>query len=572
MKSFIKNFDKSCLLLAVSFALMVSCGDSFLEEKPKSFFTPDNAYSQPAHIEQGIVGLHQQIRPWWTNNAATTSIMFTLGTDLSYHGEQPGGGTMMNYLNNLTPTAGAATFWNRSYSLIQSANVLIEAINNSSDDIWASTGERDALLGEAMFFRAFAYRSLVVLFGDVPKVIEAIDYPKTDFVRAPKSEIYKLMEDDLDFASEHLPVRGAEKAPGRITQGAAWHLLSETYLIQSKFQDAVNAASRVINDYGYGLMTRRFGTKLGNDVFGTGDPYFDLFGYGNHNLAENTEGIWVIQVAPNVIGGTDNPSERMYGAAYYRTGNTPDGFLAFRGEFVEGAYTGLCDTLGRPVSWNRPTSYVTHTIWGGDNWNVDQRNAEHNIKRNYYFDNPASAYHGQKIEWSLYEEAGVTRNNEMQDSIEFLFPYFIKIAAPLERFTDPARSGGGINHKCLYAFRLAETYLIRAEAYLGLNRTDLAADDINEVRNRAQAIPVAPEEVTLNYILDERARELYTEEWRMLTLMRLGKLVERVREYNDNPLRPGLGIQDYHNLWPIPQTERDRNDADLMRQNPGYPQ
>lgn len=54
--------------------------------------------------------------------------------------------------------------------------------------------------------------------------------------------------------------------------------------------------------------------------------------------------------------------------------------------------------------------------------------------------------------------------------------------------------------------------------------------------------------------------------------MRLGKLVERVRKYNDNPANPGLGIQDYHNLWPIPQSEIDLNIGGDPAQNPGYPQ
>ena len=567
MKKIINQFNKSGLLWVIILAFTVSCSDSFLDENPKGFYTSDNVFSQPVYIEQGIVALHNQIRSNWHSYAND----MPLQTDLAYNGENPGGGSMMNYPVNMTPTAGSTNYWNYPYAGIQKANVLIEAINNLDESMWINPGDKETLLAEAMFFRALNYRILVVFFGDVPLVTDVIDYVKTDFVRAPKAEIYRLMESDLEYGTTHLPVRGAEKAPGRITQGAAWHLLCETYLIQSKFQDAVNAASHVINDYGYALMTRRFGTKLGNDIFGSGDPYFDLFGYGNHNLPENTEGIYVIQYNPNELVYTTYMGERAYGPAYYRMGNTPDGFLAFRGEFFNGAYTGYSDTLSRPVAWNCPTNYVKYTIWEGGNWDVDQRNAEHNIKRNFYFDNPASAYHGQKIEWSLYAEAGVERANPMMDTIQYIFPFFMKVAAPLEHFSEPARSGGGYNHKCVYAFRLAETYLFRAEAYLGLNQLDRAAEDINEVRNRARAIPVTPEEVTIDYILDERVRELYAEEMRDYTLMRLGKLVERTRKYNNNPINPGLNIQDYHNLWPIPQSEIDRNINAVLTQNPGYP-
>ena len=568
MKNIINKSGKINILWTLFLGLLFSCSESMLDENPKDFLTPGNAYSKPAYIEQGIVGLHQQARTWWTQNTPATTVMFSLGTDLSYYGENPGGGTMMNYEVNLTPTSGSSTIWNNSFGLIQKANVLVEAITNLDETLWASPEEKNAFLSEAQFFRALAYRNLVVLYGDVPLVDGVINEVKTDFVRSPKTEIYKLMEADLNFAATNLPERGSEKASGRITQGAAWHLLSEVYIIQSKFQDAVTAASHVINDYGYALMTSRFGTKMGKDIFGSGDPYFDLFGYGNHNLTENTEAIWVLQIEPNITGGIENPAERMFGTAYYRVGNTPDGFTAFRGDFVAGKYTGYTDTLGRPVSWTRPTNYLVYDIWGGGNWDLDLRNAEHNIKRNFYFDNPSSIYHGQKIDFSLY--APGQRSDPMMDTVQYIFPYFIKVASPLEHFTDPDRAGGGLHHKDIYAMRLAETYLLRAEAYLGLSQPDKAADDINVVRNRSKAIPVTASEVTIDYILDERARELYTEEWRMITLVRLEKLVERVRKYNNNPLRPGLNIKDHQNLWPIPQTEIDRNVDAVLEQNPGY--
>ncbi|MDR1331346.1 MAG: RagB/SusD family nutrient uptake outer membrane protein [Tannerella sp.] len=557
-----KIFRAALPLLAV-FALLTSCSEGMLNEKPRDFLTPDNAYSKPAYIEQGIVGLHQYTRYWWTYNAPNAGIYFSIGTDVAYNDA-----TMLNYQTQLTPTSGSGDIWNRSYSLVQQANVLIKAIKELDETLWASPQERDEMLGEAMFFRAFAYRNIVVLFGDAPLVTEAYDYVKTDFTRNPKSEIYALMESDLTFAVANLPTRGREKAPGRITQGTAWHLMAEVCLIQNKYQESVTAASHVINDYGYALMTHRFGTKLGNDIFGSGDPYYDLFGMNNHNLSENTEGLWVIQIEPNITGGDAYPGERMYGPAYYRIGNTPDGYLAYLGEIYDGAYTGYSDTLGRPVAWARPTSYMIYDIWGNGNWDRDLRNAEHNIKRNFYFDNPESAYHGKKIEWSLY--APGERISPLLDTIQYIFPYFMKVAAPLEHFTDLNRSGGGTNHKDLYAMRLAETYLIRAEAYLGLNQIDKAADDINVIRTRSNATPVTPAEVNLDYILDERARELYTEEWRMITLVRLGKLVERVRKYNDNPISPGLNIQDYHNLWPIPLTEIERNVNGVLEQNPGY--
>ncbi len=96
---------------------------------------------------------------------------------------------------------------------------------------------------------------------------------------------------------------------------------------------------------------------------------------------------------------------------------------------------------------------------------------------------------------------------------------------------------------------------------------EAAAEDINMVRNRANATPVDAADVDIDYILDERARELSFEENRRITLQRLGKLVERVRLYNNHN---GDEIQDYHEVWPIPFSEIEANTGGDLGQNPGY--
>ena len=175
---------------------------------------------------------------------------------------------------------------------------------------------------------------LVSFYGDVPLVTEVIKSAKTDFVRTPKAQVYAQMEEDLLYGTTNLPAPGAEEAPGRITQGAAWHMLSECYLNQAKFQLAADAASEVIDGYNYALMTTRFGDRQ-NVVFGAGDPYYDLFAYGNQTLGTNTESIWVIQIEPPpTTGGGAVEGNRTFGPAYFRMGNTPDGKKAFRGQFV----------------------------------------------------------------------------------------------------------------------------------------------------------------------------------------------------------------------------------------------
>ncbi|MDD3061879.1 MAG: RagB/SusD family nutrient uptake outer membrane protein [Massilibacteroides sp.] len=562
----IKNSIKKHICGSAIFGLLLltisSCDESVLTETPLDFISTSNAFTSPEDVEMGVVGLYSLARNWYS--AVNDKYMFVLvglGTDEAYFGEDPAGGYMSNWDTEIIPTGSLPMyFWTQAFDLIYQANTVIEGIENLE---WIDENLKNQKMAEARFFRAFNYRILVTLFGDVPLITKPITTPKMDFVRDPKEEIYKLMEDDFAFATQHLPVRGKEIAAGRLTQGAAWHMLSEIYIAQNKYSESVDAASHVINDYGYDLMKERFGSQP--NLFGSENVYFDLFTKENQNLSTNVEGIWVIQNDPDITGGGFYAGERAFGPAYYRMGNTPDGYKAFQGDLYAGTYTGYSDTLGRPVAWCRPTNYTAYEIWKSD-WNKDYRNTEACIKRNYYFDNPSSAYHGMKIEWSLYE----SRPSALKDTTQYLYPYYMKAAAPCDHYTDQSRAGGGINHKDIYAIRLAETYLLRAEAYLGLKEMEKAAADINTVRERSNATPITTNQVTIDYILDERARELYTEEWRMLTLMRLGKLVERVRAYNNNPGNPGLSILNHHNLWPIPQTEIDLNTGAVLEQNPGY--
>jgi len=577
MKRYFEIIVRKVLLYAgILIMILPSCSESILDETPLDFLAPENAYKTLPGIKQGIAGLHFSTRQRWFygTNQPVIAVMRGLGTDVAYHGEDPNSNMFLcNYLTNLTSSnTDYRNIWIWKYELIQRANVLIDGINNSDIAIWTSEAQKNAYLAEAMFFRAYAYRILVSFYGDVPLVTEVIKGVKTDFMRTPKAQVYKQMEDDLIFGTTNLPEPGKEEAPGRITQGAAWHMLSELYLAEGKYQLSVDAATKVITGYKYALMTSRFGDRQ-NAVFKTGDVYYDLFAFGNQTLGSNTEAIWVIQIEPPpTIGGGSVEGNRTFGPAYFRLGNTPDGKPAFRGEFKDGKYTGYSDTLGRPVAWVHPTNYTAYDIWRSD-WKNDIRNAKHNIKRDFYYDNPASTYNKKRINLlvdyaTLYAQG---KRDAMRDSTQYIYPYWMKFADPCHYFTDPARSGGGSDHKDRYAIRLAETILLRAEAYFQLGNKDLAAADINMIRNRAKATPVIAANVTLDYLLDERARELYGEENRFITLRRMGKLVERVRALNNNPKNPGLNIQDYHVLFPIPQSQIDLNiDADFP-QNPGYP-
>lgn len=224
-------------------------------------------------------------------------------------------------------------------------------------------------------------------------------------------------------------------------------------------------------------------------------------------------------------------------------------------------------TGGRGIGWAISTKYFSNTIWESD-FNNDIRNANHNFVRVFTYNDPAqTAFYGKTISTEA-PPSGVTvpqRN---------FYAYQSKVTTPGQHptglFEDLAKKTlkgtAGATYTDQYMFRLAETYLIRAEAYLKAGKLTEAAADINVVRRRAKASLVTPSAVTIDYILDERMRELGMEEKRRLTLQRLGLLYDRVTRFNPYY----TGIETFHNLWPIPFVEIERNTGAVLEQNPGY--
>ena len=116
----IYNFCKGCFVkVFILLLIFTSCSESFLDETPLDFLTPENAYSGPADVEQAIVGLHSTVRILFARNNSETCIMTALGTDLAYFGENPAGGAMSDYVTQLTATNISPNVWNSAYQIIQ---------------------------------------------------------------------------------------------------------------------------------------------------------------------------------------------------------------------------------------------------------------------------------------------------------------------------------------------------------------------------------------------------------------------------------------------------------------------
>jgi starch-binding outer membrane protein, SusD/RagB family len=355
----------------------------------------------------------------------------------------------------------------------------------------------------------------------------------------------------------------------RISNLTAYHVLSEVYISLNQWQNAIDAATIVINHPSVGLMTQRFGTRKNDPMFG-GDVYWDLFRKGNQNRSSgDKESLWVLQFEYNMEftgggkGGTN--IERMLMPSLWR-------FNIYNKNGKTALLIPLPNTYyyGRGLGAWWPTKYFFKELGEKSGYSQDMRNSEYNIVRDFKVNNPASDWNGK---WVFKDNLPVKLLVSADSSS--IYPVIAKGSDPgkhpIELYSTDQTVPGSLTSQARYTFRdhcvirLAETYLLRAEAFLGNNNKTKAADDINVVRRRANAPDVNPAIVDIDYILDERLRELHFEELRTATLTRLGKLVERTRKYNGS-----VPYLEHHNLWPIPFSEIEKNVGAVLEQNSGY--
>lgn len=587
---------KKYLILSMFAAfLLTGCNeDKFLEEKPLDFNSASNSYETAADYDAAITELYFLTREEFYTTYDRT-------TDLSKFADMwiTADPLKSNVVADLSPSGAMAKFyWDENYKLIAQANTVIGRLPNSSK---LTDDEKKVYEAKARFFRALAYRTLVLLYGDVPLQLEEVSSPKTDYVRESKDKVKAQVVEDLEFAAANLPEINTVK-DGEISKPAANMLLAEMYLATGDNDKAINAASAVINNPNLALMEKRFGSQAKED----GDVFYDLFRPNNQNRASgNTEGIWVIQFETNIEGGGNNTSHHFWdpgsfwGERFFAPQVDkfqlikPDGTKLQLFDWPIGDMTG-----GRGIGTHYATNHLYNEIWADDF--DDIRNSEYNWPRRFKIhrtnvldDNPelkAAMPDGYfDLEntvlpdgWSMETgfAGGVAATTQLPN--RFMCGYSTKMTTPFHhpdaqyenKETYKLAGTGGKTFTDQYFFRLAEAYLLRAEAYVNKGDKNKAADDINELHKRANAKPCTADQMNLDYILDERLRELTCEEKRRLTLSRVGKLAERIKKYNPYfSAAYSADNKDYDahfDLLPIPLSAIQANKDAKLEQNPGY--
>ncbi|MEO8404204.1 MAG: RagB/SusD family nutrient uptake outer membrane protein [Chitinophagaceae bacterium] len=528
--------------VCIVFQLFSSCKKTFLDEKPYSAYAPETL-TDSLGFEASITGLYNHLSTFFSySDPQGWPSVWHAGTDIAFVPPTQKQGIEVPYYDytQLIATDGAASYtWSWSYKMINNTNIIIKSIENPG--LGGMTQKnKDNTDGEARFFRAYAYNMLATLFGRVPLITEPLTAPKTDFTRSSLDSVNNQIVQDLIFAGTNLPdidnVKSNSKGKmySRANKAMAQQLLAEVYLRMNKPDLAEQQCNAIITSNKFSLITARYGVKASQP----GDPFSDMFWYGNQRRNQgNREGIWVMeQENPSIVTGgiTNNPQQRRnWGAAYY-------------------AVTGMaiCDSLGgRGIGRMRLTDWVVYGLYETN----DMRNSRFNLRRKFYYNDPASPNFGQQVPY-----VGA-------DTVFKICPHTTKWYQ-----YDPNDVFGFAMIKDFILMRLGETYLLLAEAQLKQNKLPEAAASLNVIRARANATPVAAADVTMDYILDERVRELLAEENRRMTLIRTGTLVTRTLLHNTQTINPVIGLTNKNLLMPIPKSEIDLNKDAVLEQNTGY--
>ena len=564
-----KYYNHILLILIVLVFTTVSCKKSFLDEDPYSSYRTGSTDAQT--IDAQVVGLHRTFAELWGWSSQQGFLScWQIGTDITSAGSTQGvENPFYQYANLNSENSGVSYLWQKCYDFINSANVIIAAVGESNTRASA----------EAKFFRAYAYNTLVTLWGDVPLLKEPVASPTFNYTRQSVTEVDQLIDEDLTYAIANLPAMGQAVRESRINKDIARQLAAEAYLRigmrdNSYFAKSEQVATDIINNAGYKLIEARYGKFLGEG----GDFYLDMFRFGNQRRSQgNTEAIWTFEMEynKNVNGGTiDNPQHRrIWQPAYHKW----DGMVN-------------ADSLGgRGNGRLRLSNFMKYRVWSG--LNGDIRNSNFNIRRTTNYNRPnfsatigvtAAGYRVASNAATAVSVITIRTGDKVvpfeTDSLEVWYPFPTKWGG-----YDPADDFGYALIKDWPVMRLGETYLLRAEARFRQSNTSGAAADINILRNRAFKTirtttgnaslgVVSAGDITIDFILDERARELISEENRRMTLVRMGKLKDRIAINGDTApaSKVTAGFSDFNALLPIPLSEMQLNKGAELVQNPEY--
>lgn len=502
-----------------------SCTD--LTEVPQDALTPTNAFHTDAEVLAGVAGVYAQLRSleFWTLDEVTTdeAIVPTRGNDWYDNGK-------WLELHRQTWNAGSATAlddmnsaWNNLFSGVAKANLMIDVITK------AGGANAPKTLAELRTLRAWYYYNLLDMFGNVPIVTgtELKQYPS-----ATRSQVFAFVEKELTESRPLLPTTWGAAGYGRVTQGAADAILASLYINAGVFSKTTGVSATSYNSCNVPVSGGTNGCAaaiaaadrvINSGVYRLNPDWKNNFALNNETSPEN---IFVIVHVTDQALGEDFPMRTLH----YNQLNTGWGT----------PWNGLA-TLAEAYNQFDPADERRNMWLAGP-----QNSFETGL--------PAKDRTGAPLSFTI----DIPDATQAGEGVGVRFNKF----PPLPN----APSGSGHPNDFTF-FRLAEMYLIKAEAELELGQTGPALVDLNTVHSRHFTPPQAVATVTRDAILKERLFEFAGENKRRTDLIRFGKYLNQwsttmLNGKKDQTSKP------YLILFPIPATQISSNP--LLVQNPGY--
>lgn len=555
---------KIIVFLGIIMTAFSSCSD-YIEEESLSYVPADETYKTAAGFQLLVNANYAWLKGIYGGNPW----LFESGTDMYAEGRSPEPAGLSQYTLLIPSSSNVDELYISCYQQIQSVN---KTLYYSA--VTEQTANLNVLVGEARYLRANAYFLLVQTYGGVPVVNEHVTTPVLSFKRNTAEEVYTQIINDLEAALATVGT-GAYNATGKVNKRAVNDLLAKVYLTRGyetfgKADDFTKAASHA-------------DAAIAGQALNL--PFADLFKPTNDL---NAETIFSVQYDKNST--STDPTKLGNNQFYYFS-----------------SYLGGAET-GAPLrSYNLcPTSYALGLYTKDDKrWEatfmteileetvVTNGTSKTTLYYPYYRPtnvNNVKVRHFYEPKWfTAADKVAWNTANASRKSATFVYHPWGEYGAdhtlidnrdcytiPVKKFDDPdpttPSSTGPVSTRDIILSRLGETYLVAAEAYLKAGNPTTGLARLNEVRRRAGVTNATQAEFNIDYILDERGRELVGEYKRWFDLKRTGTLVARASAHNYKIKAVNfVGVDGALKiLRPIPQSVLDLNQNKDFPQNPGY--